>query len=80
MAEPKVHELVSLLEALTDKECAGFTPDAQGLAKLKKMVRRSDELTTVAFTVLLDRLQAKHAQVRMPATATSCSLCACTIL
>ncbi len=64
MAElSRVNEVVSLLEAITDKECAGFSPDAQRLAKLKKLLRQSDELMTVAFTVLLDRLQAKHAQV-----------------
>jgi hypothetical protein len=56
------HEVVSLLEIMTDKGVSG-THSAE-LSRLKSLLRRhGEELVPVAFSVLLDRLQANNAKV-----------------
>jgi hypothetical protein len=56
------HDVASLLEAITDKGFSG--PANVELSQLKALMRKNGgELVPVAFSVLLDRLQANNAKV-----------------
>ena len=63
MLDYKVQQrLIKLLEAATDKKMPSVEPGV--LKEIKSLVRTSNEYVASAHDVLMERLKARHAQVK----------------